>query len=187
MNIFVKSTKFKNMENQATSKGIILNNGLYYGLVLIITSLILYALGMHLDPTGGYINLGILAISLIAFPIIGMSAFKKSNDGFMSWGEGVKIGVGIVIIGSLMSILYQYAFTTFIEPDFFAQVEEVTRKGLVDAGLTEEQIDTQIEMSSKFQGTLIGNALGLLFMAFLGFVVSAIASAVKKESEEENY
>ncbi len=178
---------FKTMENQATSKGIILNNGLYYGLVLIITSLILYALGMHLDPTGGYINLGILAISLIAFPIIGMSAFKKSNNGFMSWGEGVKIGVGIVIIGSLISILYQYAFTTFIEPDFFAQVEEVTRKGLVDAGLTEEQIDTQIEMSSKFQGTLIGNALGLLFMAFLGFVISAIASAVKKESEEETY
>ena len=175
------------MENQASSKGIILNNGLYYGLVLVITSLIIYALGMHLDPTGGYINLGILAIALIAFPIIGMSAFKKNNGGFMSWGEGVKIGVGIVIIGSLISILYQYAFTTFIEPDFFTQVEEVTRKGLVDGGLTEEQIDAQIEMTSKFQGTLIGNALGLLFMAFLSFVISAIASAVKKQSEEEAY
>ena len=73
------------MENQANSKSIILNNGLYYGLILILASLITYALGMHLDPTAGYINLGVLAFVLIGFPIIGMSKFKKDNNDFMSW------------------------------------------------------------------------------------------------------
>ena len=78
-------------------------------------------------------------------------------------------------------------FTTFLEPEFYAQVEEVTRKGLMDAGLTEDQIEAQVEMQSKFQGTIIGDAIGLLFMAFVGFVVSAIIAAVKKKSEEETY
>jgi len=175
------------MENQANSKSIILNNGLYYGLLLVLTSLIVYALGKHLDPTAGYISLGITAIALIGFPIFGMSTFKKNNGGFMSWGQGLKIGIGIVILGSLISIIYQYIFATVIEPEFYAQVEEVTRKGLLEAGFTEEQVETQVEMQSKFQGTLIGNALSLLFMAFVGFVVSAIAAAVMKKSEEETY
>ena len=175
------------MENQANSKSIILNYGLYYGLILVITSLVIYALGMHLDPTAGYVSLSVLAVILIAFPIIGMSKIKKDNGGFMSWGQGVKIGVGIVLIGTLISIIYNQIFSNFIEPDFYAQVEEITRTGLQDAGRTEEQIDAQIAMTSKFQGTIIGDAMGLLFFAFLGFVVSAIVSAVKKHTEEENY
>ena len=175
------------MENQANSKGIILNNGLYYGLILVLISLITYALGIHLDPTAGYVSLGVLAILLIVFPIIGMSKFKKDNGGFMTWGQGVKIGVGIVLIGTLISIIYNQIFSNFIEPDFYAQVEEITRKGLEDAGRTEEQIDAQIAMTSKFQGTLIGDAMGLLFFAFIGFVISAIVSAIKKHTEEDNY
>jgi tetrahydromethanopterin S-methyltransferase subunit G len=175
------------MEDQASSKSIILNNGLYYGLILVITSLIIYALGMHLDTTAGYVSLSVLVIVLIAFPIIGMSKFKKDNNGFMSWGQGVKIGVGIVLIGTLISILYNQIFSTFIEPDFYAQVEEVTRTALEEAGRTEEQIEAQISMSSKFQGTMVGDALGLLFFAFIGFIVSAIVAAVKKHSEEDAY
>ncbi|WP_438973029.1 DUF4199 domain-containing protein [Polaribacter sp.] len=175
------------MENTVSTKSIILNNGLYYGVVLILSSLIVYALGMHLDPTGGYINFAIMAVAIIGFPIIGMSTFQKANGGFLTWGQGVKIGVGIIIIGTLVSIVYQHLFTTFLEPEFYAQVEEVTRKGLMDAGLTEDQIEAQVEMQSKFQGTIIGDAIGLLFMAFVGFVVSAIIAAVKKKSEEETY
>ena len=105
----------------------------------------------------------------------------------MTWGQGVKIGIGIVLVGSVIGVLYQHIFTGFIEPEFYTQLEEVTRIGLEDAGLTEEQIDSQIAMQAKFQGTAIGDAVGLLFMAFVGFVVSAIVAAIKKHSEEDNY
>ncbi len=175
------------MENQADSKGIILNNGLYFGVLLVLASLIPYALGMHLEPTAGYINFGIILLGIILFPILGMNKFKSTNNDFMSWGQGVKIGVGIVLIGTLISTLYQVVFTSFIEPDFYAQVEEVTRLALVDAGLTEEQIDMQLEMQGKFQGTAIGYGMGILFMAFIGFISSAIIAAVKKKSEEDTY
>ena len=175
------------MEDQASSKSIILNNGLYYGLILVLTSVITYALGMHLDPTAGYINLAILVVILIAFPIIGLSKFKKANGGFMSWSQGVKIGIGIILIGTLISIIYQHLFTSFIEPDFYKQVEEITRTTLLDGGLSEEQIDSQLSMQGKFQGTIMGDALSLLFMTFIGFIVSAIVAAVKKHTEEDAY
>ncbi|WP_439130935.1 DUF4199 domain-containing protein [Polaribacter sp.] len=175
------------MENQADSKGIILNNGLYFGLLLVVASLVPYALGMHLEPTAGYINFGVILLGIILFPILGMNKFKNTNEGFMSWGQGVKIGVGIVLIGTIISTLYQLVFTSVIEPDFYAQVEEVTRLALVDAGLTEEQIEMQLEMQGKFQGTAVGYGMGLLFMTFIGFISSAIIAAVKKKSEEDTY
>ena len=175
------------MENQASSKSIILNNGLYYGLVSVVASLAIYALGMHLDPTGGYINFAVMALVIIGFPIIGMSQFKKQNNNLMTWGQGVKIGVGIVAIGTVIGIIYQYVFTSFIEPEFFNQVEEVTRQALLDTGASEDQIEMQLEMQSKFQGTAVGYATGFVFMVFIGFVVSAIAAAVKKETSENEY
>ena len=175
------------MENQANSNGIILNNGLYFGLLMIVASLVPYALGMHLEPVSGYINFAVILIGIILFPILGMNKFKSLNGGFMSWGQGVKIGVGIVLIATILGTLYQVIFTSVIEPEFYAQVEEVSRQTLSDSGFTQEQIDAQIEMQSKFQGTPIGYAVGLLFMTFIGFVSSAIIAAVKKKSEEDTY
>lgn len=175
------------MENQASSKNIIVNNGLYFGILMILGSLIPYALGMHLEPISGYINFAIILIGIILFPILGMNSFKSSNGGFMSWGQGVKIGVGIVLVATILGTLYQVLFTSVIEPDFYSQVEEVSRLALIDAGLTEEQIERQLKMQGKFQGTPIGYGIGILFMTFIGFVSSAIIAAVKKKSEEDAY
>ena len=175
------------MKNQASSKSLILNYGLYYGLIIVFTNLLLYAAAMHLTTTGGLINIGILAICLIAFPIIGNSKFKKSNGGFLSWGQAVKIGVGIVLIGTLINVIYGRVFSTLIEPDFYTQVAEVQTQAYLESGLTEEQTEAQVAMQAKFQGTVIGDSLGLLFFAFLGFVSSAIAGAVMKRTEEDNY
>ena len=38
------------MENQANSKNVILNYGLYLGVASILLSLIIYATGNHLEP-----------------------------------------------------------------------------------------------------------------------------------------
>ena len=45
------------MENQANSKGIILNNGLYYGIILIFIKFNNICIDMHFDPKGGILIL----------------------------------------------------------------------------------------------------------------------------------
>jgi hypothetical protein len=174
------------MENQTSSKSIILNYGLYYGLLVIVANLIVYAMGMTFSTTGGIISILAIAIAIIGFPIMGISKFKKSTGGYLTWGQGLKVGVGIVTIGALISIIYSHIFTGFIEPEFYTQLEEFTRGQLMDAGLTSEQIEKQLETQSKFQGTITGDAIGLLFYIFIGFVVSAIVSAISKHSKEDD-
>ncbi|WBX74543.1 DUF4199 domain-containing protein [Tenacibaculum pacificus] len=175
------------MENQAQSRNIILTYGLIYGAVIVFINLIIFALGMTFDTTGGVINMIALVLCIIGLPIFAIKKFKTENNGFLIWGQALKIGVGIVLVGAVISIIYTHIFTGIIQPDFYEQLAEFKTGKFLDAGLTEEQIESQLAMQSKFEGTIIGDALGLLFYVFLGFVVSAIAGAIMKHTEEDQY
>ncbi|MFQ3182669.1 MAG: MFS family permease [Polaribacter sp.] len=173
------------MENQASSKSLIINFGVYLGIATVLISLIAYALGMHLDPHWS-VNVisGILFIGLIVF---GIKKYKEINNGFLSWGQGVKIGVGIAIVAALIGTIYNYLFMTFIEPDFMNQAMEVANQKLLDQGQTQEQIEAINKMSSAFQSPFLLAAMGIIAGAVGGFVVAAIAAAIMKKSEEETY
>ena len=173
------------MENQASSKNIILNYGVYLGIASVLLNLVNYAIGDFLKP---HWSISILSgVLMIVIIVMAFKKFKEINEGFMSWGQAVKIGVGIVLIGTLINVIYGRVFSTLIEPDFYTQVAKVQTQAYLESGLTEEQTEAQVAMQSKFQGTIIGDSLGLLLFAFLGFVSSAIAGAIMKRTEEDNY
>lgn len=172
------------MENQASSKNIILNYGLYYGVISVILSLIMYATGNHLEQNMIGMLLGF--VIMIAFIVLATKKFKDDNQGFLSWGQGVKTGMGVVLIGIIISGIYTYLFANFIEPDFKNQIIEKSIVQWQDAGMTSDQIEMSTKMTedyfylSLYGGMIIG---GLV----LGFIFSAITAAIMKKSEEETY
>jgi hypothetical protein len=173
------------MENQASSKSIILNYGLYLGIISVLVSLVLYATGNHLQPHWSVSVLN--AIIMIVMIVMGMKKFKTDNGGFMSWGQAVKIGVGLTVVSTLIVIVYNLIFMNFIEPDFMNQMAAVQEQAWIDQGMTSEQIDGAKEMMQKFQGPVISSAIGLVFAAFISFIISAIAGAIMKQSAENQY
>ncbi|WP_405565939.1 DUF4199 domain-containing protein [Polaribacter sp. Asnod6-C07] len=184
--IFVQLTKFKTqMENKTNSKSIILNNGLYLGLTGVIVALVLYAMGKSFELQ--WVSNVVGLIATIAFVVLGLKAFKTNNGGFMSWGEGLKIGMGIVMVSAVITVIYTLLFTTVIEPDFQKMGMEFQQQKWLDAGLTQEQIETFTESSEKFQSPAIISAMILAISAFMGFVITAITAAIMKKSEEETY
>ncbi|GGH02129.1 hypothetical protein GCM10011416_21140 [Polaribacter pacificus] len=174
------------MENQkATSKSIILNYGLYLGIISVLLSLIVYAMGDAHTPHWSISLIGFAL--LVVLIVLGIKKYKESNDGFISWGQAVKVGVGIALISAVISIAYQQVFVNFIEPDFMNVAMELQNQRMIDQGLTSEQIDAANEMGKNFSGPVISSAIGLIVSAFLGFVISAIAGAIMKQSKEEQY
>ncbi|MDX6747040.1 DUF4199 domain-containing protein [Polaribacter sp. PL03] len=173
------------MENQVNSKGFIVNNGVILGVATVILSLVIYATGNHLKPhwSTSIIN----AIIFIGAIVFGIKQYKAANGGFLSWGQGVKIGVGVAILGGLILVIYNYFFMNFIEPEFMNQMMEVQNQAFLDQGMTEEQIEAANEMGKAFQGPTIIAALGIIGYAIGGFIVAAIAAAIMKKSEEEAY
>jgi len=173
------------MENQTNSKSFMVNNGVILGVASVIFALVMYATGNHLKPhwSASIIN----AVIFIGIIFYGIKQFKAANEGFLSWGQGVKIGIGIAILGGLIVVIYNYVFMSFIEPEFMNQLMEVQNQAFLDQGMTEEQIEAANEMSQSFQTPGIMIAIGIISYAIGGFIVSAIIAAIMKKSEEETY
>ena len=173
------------MENQAPSKGIMLNYGAILGIVYVLVSLTVYALGRHLeqDLTMTFVNLLIMLVIIV----LGIKKYKATNGGFLSWGQGVKIGIGIALVSAVIGIVYNLIFTSFIEPDFLNQLLEKQRELWAENDMTEEQIEGAESMFNFFASPGMGVAMGLLAATFFGFVFSAIAGAIMKKSPEDQY
>jgi len=173
------------MENQANSKNIILNYGVYLGIASVLINLVVYATGDYLKPHWSVSVLsGLIMIALI---VMANKKFLLDNGGFMSWGQSVKIGVGLTVISALIVIVYQQIFANFIEPEYMQQMLMMQEQTWTDQGMSGEQIDAAKEMMQKFQGPFISSAIGIVVAAFIGFIVSAIVGAIMKKSAEEQY
>jgi|TARA_B110000971_G_C19653545_1_gene339009 hypothetical protein len=173
------------MENQVSSKNFMVNNGVILGVISVLVSLVLYATGNHLPPHWSATLVSfILTIGCI---ILATKQFKAVNGGFLSWGQGVKIGVGVAIVGGLIVVVYQYLFANFIEPEYMAQMIEIQNQAYLEGGMTEEQIEAANAMTSSFSSPGIMAAVGIITSAIFGFIISAITAAIMKKSEEETY
>lgn len=172
------------MENQTTSsKSIMINHGLLLGIISILISVTVYALGKTYDQ---HWSVGVISfLIMVAVIVIGVKKFKASNGGYLSLGEGIKIGLGIALISGIISVAYTYVFTSFIEPDFFINLAQVQEQKWIDQGLTDEQIEGAKVMMDKMSNPMMTAGFTVIGSVFFGFIISLITGAVMKESKEE--
>ncbi|WP_439128482.1 DUF4199 domain-containing protein [Polaribacter sp.] len=173
------------MENQANSKNTILNYGVYLGLATVIISLVKYAMGSLYaqEYYSGILGL----IFMIAFIVLGIKKYKADNGGFISFGQSVKIGIGIAMISAVINIVYLLLLTNVLEPDFAVNSIEAQKIMMADSfGMTEGQIEEATKNSlDNFNLSLLGGVL--IMNLFIGGIISLIAGAIMKKSEEETY
>lgn len=174
------------MENQTNStKQIMLNYGLYSGIAAILISVVNYAIGNVYDPHWWVMAAGsIISIALI---VLGIKKVKELNGGYLSLGEAIKTGLGIALIGGLISVIYTFIFTSFIEPDFYKNMAEVSNQKLLEKypNFSDEQLESAQAMASKISNPTMTAAFGLMGSLFFGFIVSLISGAIMKKKNPE--
>ncbi len=173
------------MESKASSKNVMLNYGLILGVVSILISVISYALGMHLERDWKFGVLGFVAMIVILSMAI--KKFKTDNNNLLSFGQAVKVGMGVAIVSSVIVIIYNQIFINFIEPEMMNQLLEVEKAKWVEANMTTEQMEAAEDMFNLFSGAAISSAIAIVASAFFGFIISAIAGAIMKRSAEDGY
>ena len=172
------------MENQPnSSKQIMLNYGLFLGLASVMVGAIIYAMGKIYEFAMVTGIVGLLLI--VVFIILGILKYKQSNGGFLSLSEALKIGLGIALIGGLISVIYNYLFATFIEPDFIKNMTEIQIDKIIESrpSLTEDQIDAIRATEPK--GPFFNASMGIIFSLFIGFIVALIGGLIMKKTDEE--
>ena len=169
------------MENpQPNSKKIILNYGLMLGLISVLLGVVMYVTNAYLNPSFVYSLIG-FAI-LVVFITLGINAYKKENANYLSIKEALKIGVGISLIGGLISMIWMLLLMFVIEPEFMSQLADVQREQIDSQypNMTDEQKQNALEMSAKFSSPWIMAAFSLIGNLFFGLLISLVVGLIKK-------
>lgn len=170
------------METAKTeAKKFILNYGVLLGILSVLMGVVTYVTNAHLQPSIIYTIIGFLILAVVI--ILGIKAYKSENAGYLTIGESLKLGVGIALIGGLFSALWMLILMNFLEPDYMVHMADVQRETISEQNpnLTDEQLDSAMEMAAKFSSPWISIAIVIVGNMFLGLIISLIAGLVMKK------
>lgn len=173
------------MDNQVSSKNIMMKYGVYLAVSSILINLVFYATGNLLTLGWALALVGL--ILTIVFLVMGIKKYRETNGGLLSWGQAVKIGVGISIVSAFIGVIYSLVFNNFIDPTIQEQAIEIQRQAWENSNMPDEQIEAAEEMAKTFSSPAITSAIQIVVAAFFGFIISAIAGAIMKKSEGDEY
>ncbi|WP_347156379.1 DUF4199 domain-containing protein [Pontibacter chitinilyticus] len=168
-------------ENQPSVTSVGLKYGLITALVGIVYSLILNVLD---QSANGWLN-WVIYLILLGGLILAMREFKARDYGYMSYGQGLGIGSLLSAIFGLLTGIFSWIYSTYIDPQFMAKLQEVQRTKMLEKGLSDEQIDAAMGMAAKFQNpvTLIFGSMAVFLI--IGFIMSLIVAAIIKNKRPE--
>lgn len=170
-------------ENQPKTGKFALTYGLILGGISIVFALMLYSVDMHYQ---GGMTVGLVSMALMITAIVfGMIQFRKANNGFMSLGQAMKVGVGVALVGGIVGILFNLIMANVIDPDMMNKAMEFQKVTLAETTkMTPDQIDAQIESVKKYSTPGFQVAFGLLFSIVLGLIFSLITGLILKKQED---
>lgn len=162
------------------AKKFVLNYGILLGILSVILGVVMYVTNAYIDPSLIYTAIGFLIlIGVISF---GINAFKTENGGFLNLADALKVGIGIAVIGGIITAVWSYLLMNYIEPEYMSQVMEMSREKmmLTNPDLTDAQMDKMMEMSAKFSTPWMIMAFSLIGNLFFGLLISLIAGLIMK-------
>lgn len=165
-----------------TTTSVGLRYGMLTGLVSIIYMFVLFVSDLMMNTAAQW---GGLIVPIVGIYLAHQS-FKLQNAGFMSYGQGLGIGVLLSAVSGLLTAIFNYIYRTIIDPDMAGRMMESVRAKMEAAGnMTDEQIDSALKMSQKFSAGPIGIVFGVLVTVFTGFIIALIVSAFTKHAQPE--
>ena len=167
-------------ENQPKIGKFSLNYGLILGLISVVFSVMLFTMDAHYsrDPANSIISIAIMA----AVTIWGIISFRKANGGYLTLGQGVKLGIGIALISGIIAIIYTLVLSNVMDPEFAMKVAEAQKAADMEAGqMTAEQ------MQQRYDGTVnyfwISYPFILIFSIVVGLVLGLIGGLIFKKAK----
>jgi hypothetical protein len=162
-----------------------MNWGAVLGLLLIMLSLILYLLDMGESSWAGLSY--VFIIGVVCFGIVQR---RKSQDGFITYAEGLATGTAIAFFGGVTHSFYGFIHISFIDTEQLARLLVSMEDKLFDSGVPQSQVDMTMGIYEKIFRPVPMFFMGIIGSAFTGFVISLIASAIfskKDGSFEANF
>lgn len=176
------------MKTQTPSvKKIALNYGVLLALLTIVLQVISYVMNAHIDRPW-WLSLLQLFIS-VGMIIYGIKAYKTENSGFLTLSQALKVGLAISLVAGLISVVFNYFFMNYIDPDFIQKSLDFSREQMIEKfpEMPQEQIDSSMEISAKFMSPWIMSAIAILSTLFFGFIISLVVGLIMKRNPPQQF
>jgi glucan phosphoethanolaminetransferase (alkaline phosphatase superfamily) len=168
-------------EQTVTPSSAAIRYGLIVGLICVIYSFILAMLDESMNRWLGAISY----LFLIGGMVMAFKYYKEHNDGFMSFGKGLKIGTLMSLIVGLLTSVFMYIYIKFIDGSMMERIMEVQRAEMEAKGMDEAQIDRSMEIAAKFSTPEMIMVWGTVGFVIMGFIIALVVSGIMKHSRPE--
>jgi hypothetical protein len=171
------------MTTEAPKKNIGLLFGLINAGVQILFTVVLYLGGVN-AYTSGFNNLGILLP--ISITVLGGLQLKKFQGGYLEFSEALKVTFLILVIGSFVSMVFDYILLNYIDVPFRQAVMQIladkAERAMEKLGMSQDKIDQFTEDMLNGNNYTFGKLfLGFAFRCIGLFIVALIVSAIIKK------
>ena len=170
------------LESKVTVKSTVLNYGLIMGGLTVAFTFMLFLMDMHYQNSSiqQWTGLLIMAGSIV----FGQLAFKKMNEGFISLGEGMKIGIGVTALGSAIGIAYGIFQGSVLDPDTMTKAMDYAIEQAIQQNpeIGDEIVGAMEEAFEFFANPLISSSIGMAVSLFFGALISLLTGLALKKN-----
>jgi hypothetical protein len=166
--------------------------GVLFGVIMVLEFVVMYIIGMRSlvgTSAGVIVNIANYLVLPLVFIYLGCINYKKNlNNGFISFGESLKVGVSITFIAGLVYGLFNIGFN-FIYPDFINEMASITKEGMLkqNPNITSKEMEIGLAMMKKFMNPLIVFPVTIAMYSFSGLLYSLIVGAIVKNANPQSF
>lgn len=174
------------METQKSPlKQIAINYGMLLALLSIVVLVLMYVFNLEQDWK---VSVVVSVVSIILF-VKAIKTLKVEQQGYISVGEAIKVGLATAAISGIIGAIYTYLHYNFVYPEFIEIAIENARNQILEGNpdMPQEQYDMAIGMAEKFTSPGMMATFSLIGSLFFGFIISVITGLIIQNKRPENY
>ncbi len=152
---------------------------IYAGTAIVFTLLYQY-LNIAQDSAARYISF----VPFIAFMVIAQIEYRTLLGGTLTYGQGFSTGFRYALFGGIILAIFMYIYVSYIYPQFITQSLEMQRSKLEARGMSDDQIEKAMSMTSKMMGPVMVAFSAAVGTAIIGAIIALITSAVVKKEPQ---
>lgn len=172
------------MEQKSTFWKTAMVYGLYLGIVITLYSVILYVSNQSQNKGLGSVAFLLYAVGIILAQI---NYRNQEMKGSITYGQAVGFGVAVMFFAGFITALYTLIIYK-IDPGLIDQMKAIQEEAMLAKGLSEDQIEAAMSMTSKMMSPAWIAISGLVGSVIIGTIFSLLTSIfVKKESNEDAF
>lgn len=165
---------------KVSSARISLKWGLILGLLGIVSTTVMYTMGWFSQMTISFV---IMFICFIAVLYLAFKEFRDLNGGFMSFGQGVGLGMLLFATAGVIAGIYDFVYKQFIDTTLVDKQLSIFEEQYESMGMSPEMIEQSLSSAKVWMDGPLALGASVLSYVLYGLICSLIMAAIMKKNQ----